>query len=143
MLSDSLHQPSFGYASGETSFPCERMNMSTQLDYNGDFCWQQQRTLVSKLHQQMVMLLGPSFKVHFQSLPHWIFKSDVENWWERRCSSFIQQEAELRHKRFKVVKRTVLYSEPARDQYKIFWIRFPEDVFQWLYRLQESLEYKY
>jgi hypothetical protein len=36
----------------------------------------------------------------------------------------------------------VFYSEPASDQYKIFWIRFPEEVFQWLDHLQEAPEYK-
>jgi hypothetical protein len=28
------------------------------------------------------------------------------------------------------------------DQYEIFWIKFPEEVFQWLDWLQEALEYK-
>jgi hypothetical protein len=55
-------------------------------------------------------------------MPHGNFKIDVENRWERRCDEFIQQEAELRHKIFRVVKSVVFYLELASDQYEIFWI---------------------
>jgi hypothetical protein len=34
---NSLHHTCLGYASGETSFPCGRLNMPTYLDYNGAF----------------------------------------------------------------------------------------------------------
>jgi hypothetical protein len=40
------------------------------------------------------------------------------------------------------VKDAVYYSEPTNDQYEIFWIWFPEEVFQWLDRLQEAPEFK-
>jgi hypothetical protein len=55
-------------------------------------------------------------------MQHHIFKSDIEKWWERRCDEFIFQETELRQKGLRVVKDTVFYSEPANDQYEIFWI---------------------
>jgi hypothetical protein len=53
------------------------------------------------------------------------------------------RKSELWHKIFRVVKRIVFYSEPASDQYEIFWIKFPEELFQWLDQLQEAPEYKY
>jgi hypothetical protein len=36
-----------GYNSSDTSFPCERLNMSALIDYNDIFCWQPPRTMVS------------------------------------------------------------------------------------------------
>jgi hypothetical protein len=71
-------------------------------------------------------------------MPHWILKYDIENWWERRCNEFIQQEAKLQHKIFRVVKSVVFYSETVSDQYEIFWIIFLEEVFQWLEKHQEE-----
>jgi len=55
----------------------------------------------------------------------------------------MQQEEELWHTIFRVVKITMLYSDPTRNQYKIFWIRFPKEVFQWLDHLQEAPKYKH
>jgi hypothetical protein len=54
---------------------------------------------------------------------------------------FIRKEAELRHKSFTVVKDIVFYSEPASHQYEIFWVKFYEELFQWLDRPLEAPEY--
>jgi hypothetical protein len=62
--------------------------------------------------------------------------------WEQKCDAFIRQEVELRQKNPRVVKETIFYSEPASDQYKIFWVEFLEELFQWLDQLQEAPEYK-
>jgi len=41
-----------------------------------------------------------------------------------------------------VVKQSLLYYEPASDQYEIFWIEFPMKLSAWWQRLQEAPEYK-
>jgi hypothetical protein len=51
-------------------------------------------------------------------MPHRIYKSDVENLWERKCDAFIRKEVELWLKSFRVVKDIVFYS---KDKVVDFW----------------------
>jgi hypothetical protein len=36
----------------------------------------------------------------------------------------------------------VFYSERSNDQYEIFWVKFPEELFHWVDQLQEAPEFK-
>jgi hypothetical protein len=36
----------------------------------------------------------------------------------------------------------VFYSERSSDQYEIFWVKFLEELFHWVDRLQEAPEFK-
>jgi hypothetical protein len=39
-------------------------------------------------------------------------------------------------------KRFVFYSERSSDQYEIFWVKFLEELFHWIDRLQEAPEFQ-
>jgi hypothetical protein len=45
---------------------------------------------------------------------------------------------ELRGKYVKDTRDVVFYSEILSDQYEIFWVKFPEEIFHWLDRLLEA-----
>jgi hypothetical protein len=66
---------------------------------------------------------------------------DIHQWWEKNCDSFIWKEEELRGKFVKDIREFILYSERSSDQYNIFWVKFLEELFHWIERLQEALEF--
>jgi hypothetical protein len=59
----------------------------------------------------------------------WIHKSDIHQWWERNCDTFIWKEAELRGKYMKDTWEVFFYSEISSDQYEILWVKFLEEIF--------------
>jgi hypothetical protein len=71
-----------------------------------------------------------------------IRKFDIRQWWEHKCDAFILKEEELRNLNWDVAHDIFLYSERSSDQYEIFWVEFPEKLFQWVDRLQEAPEFK-
>jgi hypothetical protein len=73
-------------------------------------------------------------------MPQRIYKHEVEVWWEKKCDYFVRQEAELRQK--DPLREAIFYTEPADDQYEVFWVEFPVKLSKWLRRLQEAPEYK-
>jgi hypothetical protein len=58
------------------------------------------------------------------------------------CDAFIWKEAELRGKSVKDTREVVFYSERSSDQYEIFWVKFLEELFHWIDRLQEAPEFQ-
>jgi hypothetical protein len=71
-----------------------------------------------------------------------IHRSDIHQWWEKNCETFIWKEAELRGKYVKDTHEVVFYSERSSDQYEIFWVMFPKKLFHWIDILQEALEFR-
>jgi hypothetical protein len=71
-----------------------------------------------------------------------IHRSDIHQWWEKNCDAFIWKEAELRGKSVKDTREVIFYSERSSDQYEIFWVKFLEELFHWIERLQEALEFQ-
>jgi hypothetical protein len=71
-----------------------------------------------------------------------IHESNIDQWWERHCDAFIWKEAELRGKSMKDTREVVFYSERSSDQYDIFWVKFPEELFHWIDRLQEDPKFQ-
>jgi hypothetical protein len=73
----------------------------------------------------------------------WIHRSSIDQWWERNCDAFIWKEAELRGKSVEDTREAVVfYSEISSDQYEIFWVKFLEELFHWIKRLQEAPEFQ-
>jgi hypothetical protein len=72
----------------------------------------------------------------------WILRSNIHHWWERNCDAFIWKEVELRGKYVKDTREVVFYSERSSDQYEIFWVKFPEEFFHWIDRLQEAPKFQ-
>jgi hypothetical protein len=68
--------------------------------------------------------------------------SNIDQWWERNFDAFIWKEVELTRKFVKDTREVVFYSERLSDQYEIFWVKFPEELFHWINRIQESLEFQ-
>jgi hypothetical protein len=71
-----------------------------------------------------------------------IHRSGIDQWWERSCDAFIWKEAELRRKSLENTREAIFYSERSSDQYEIFWVKFPEEFFHWIKRLQEAPEFQ-
>jgi hypothetical protein len=55
-----------------------------------------------------------------------IYRSNIDQWWERKCDTFIWKEEELRRKYVEYTHEAVFYSKILIDQYEIFWVKFPE-----------------
>jgi hypothetical protein len=72
----------------------------------------------------------------------WIHRYDIQQWWERNCDTFIWNEAEMRGKYVNDTSEFVFYSKRSSDQYDIFWVKFPEELFHSIYRLQEALKFQ-
>jgi hypothetical protein len=68
--------------------------------------------------------------------------SGIDQWWERNCDSFIWKEAKLRRKLVGTTREAIFYSERLSDQYEIFWVKFLEEFFQLIKRLQEAPEFQ-
>jgi hypothetical protein len=85
----------------------------------------------------MVLLSGTVGRM----LPR-IHRSNIDQWWEINCDAFIWKEEELRGKPLKDTHEVLFYSEGSSDQYKIFWVKFLEEFFHWIYRLQEAPEFQ-
>ena len=66
----------------------------------------------------------------------WISKKELRSYWYNHLDQFISQQAELWQQREKIVKDRVLFSESASDLYEILWGKFPEELYDWLQRLQ-------
>jgi hypothetical protein len=49
---------------------------------------------------------------------------------------------ELRGKYVKDTRNIFFYLEILNDQYEIFWVKFPEEIFHYIDRLQEALEFQ-
>jgi hypothetical protein len=71
-----------------------------------------------------------------------IHRYGIDQWWERNCDAFIWKEAELRRKSVGTTREAIFYSERSSDQYEIFWVKFPEEFFHWIKRLQEAPEFQ-
>jgi hypothetical protein len=71
-----------------------------------------------------------------------IHRSNIDQWWERNCDIFIWKEAELRGKSVKDTRAVVFYLERSSEQYEIFWVKLPEELFHWINRLQEAPEFQ-
>jgi hypothetical protein len=71
-----------------------------------------------------------------------IHRSSTDQWWERNCDTFIWKEAELRGKSVEDTCEVIFYLERSNDQYEIFWVKFPEEIFHWIKRLQEAPEFQ-
>ena len=69
----------------------------------------------------------------------WIFEREIQSWWDNHLDQFIAQQAELRRQKEKMIKNIVLFSDSASDTYKIFWGKFPEELYNWLRRLQTKI----
>jgi hypothetical protein len=67
-----------------------------------------------------------------------IYRSEIRQWWERNCDAFIWKEAEMRGKSERDTRYFVFYSEILSDQYEIFWVKFPEELFHWIDQLEEA-----
>jgi hypothetical protein len=52
------------------------------------------------------------------------------------------KKRELRGKSVEDTREAVFYSERSSDQYEIFWVKFPEELFHWIKRLQEAPEFQ-
>ena len=65
-----------------------------------------------------------------------IFEREINFWWDNHLDQFIAQQAELRRQKEKTIKDLVLFSDSASDTYEIFWGKFPEELYNWLRRLQ-------
>jgi hypothetical protein len=72
----------------------------------------------------------------------WIHRSSIDQWWEINCDAFIWKEVKLREKSVEDTHETVFYSEISSDQHEIFWVKFQEEIFHWIKRLQEALEFQ-
>jgi hypothetical protein len=55
-----------------------------------------------------------------------IHRYGIDEWWERNCDAFILKEAEMRRKSVENTYEEIFYLERSSDQYKIFWVKFPE-----------------
>jgi hypothetical protein len=71
-----------------------------------------------------------------------IHRSGIDQWWERNCDAFIWKEVELRRKSVENTREAIFYSERSSDQYEIFWVKFLEEFFHWIKRLQEAPEFQ-
>ena len=71
-----------------------------------------------------------------------IHRYDIDQWWERSYDAFIWKEVELRRKSVENTREAIFYSERLSDQYEIFWVKFSEEFFQWIKKLQEALEFQ-
>jgi hypothetical protein len=69
-----------------------------------------------------------------------IHQSEIHQWLEKNCYAFIWKEEELQGKYVKDTIEVIFYSERSSDQYEIFWVKFLEELFHWIERLQEALE---
>ena len=72
----------------------------------------------------------------------WIYRYEIQQWWEINCDAFIWKEAELRGKRKKDTRYYVFYSERSSDQYEIFWVKFMEELFHWIDWRQEASKFQ-
>jgi hypothetical protein len=48
----------------------------------------------------------------------------------------------MRVKLVKDTREAFFYSERSSDQYEIFWVKFLEEIFYWIDRLQEAPEFQ-
>jgi hypothetical protein len=39
-------------------------------------------------------------------------------------------------------RESILYSEISSDQYEIVWVKFPEELFHWIYQLREAQKFQ-
>jgi hypothetical protein len=74
-------------------------------------------------------------------IPH-ISRSEIQKLWERNCDAFIWKEAELQGKRKRNTRDFVFFSKISSDQYGILLVKFPKELFHWIYRLQEAPEFQ-
>jgi hypothetical protein len=58
-----------------------------------------------------------------------IHRSSIDQWWEINCDTFIWKEAELRAKSVEDTREAIFYSKRSSDQYEIFWVKFPKELF--------------
>jgi hypothetical protein len=72
----------------------------------------------------------------------WIHIYNIHQWWEINCEAFIWKEVEMRRKYVKDTREAVFYLERSSDWYGIFWVKFLEEIFHWIDRLQEALEFQ-
>jgi hypothetical protein len=71
-----------------------------------------------------------------------IHRSDIHQWWEKNYEAFIWKEEEMRGKSVKDTREVLFYSKRSSDQYEIFWVKFLEEIFHWIDRLQEALKFQ-
>ena len=65
-----------------------------------------------------------------------IFEREIRSWWDNHLDQCIAQKIELIRQKEKIIKDLVLFSDSASDTYEIFWGKFPEELYNWLWRLQ-------
>jgi hypothetical protein len=82
------------------------------------------------LHQQNGSVVGTCVKIEpvGRMLPR-IHRYNIYELWERNCNAFIWKEAEITKNYMEDTHEVVLYSERSSDQYEIFWVKFPEEIF--------------
>ena len=68
-----------------------------------------------------------------------IFEGEIRRWWDNHLDQFISQQAELTKQKEAAIKELVLFSDSTSDTYKIFWGKFPNDLYNWLRRLQTKV----
>ena len=71
-----------------------------------------------------------------------IHRSDIHQWWEKNCDAFIWKKLELQGKYVKDTREVVFYSERSSDQYEILWVKFLEELFHWIDKIQEAPEFQ-
>jgi hypothetical protein len=71
-----------------------------------------------------------------------IDRYNTHQWWDRNNDAFIWKEVNLRVKYVKDTSEVIFYSEISNDEYEIFWVKFLEELFHWINRLQEASKFQ-
>lgn len=58
-----------------------------------------------------------------------IFNKELQDWRHKKLDWFVSQQAQLHRWGLGKLKEEILYSELAIDQYKIFWWKFLEEIY--------------
>ena len=117
---------------------------ASALDYLVTFVGNLRRTLVWSITRKKNGFVA---KTHVKREPvgrilPQIYRYEIQQWRERHCDSFIWKEVDLWGKSERNTRDYVFYSERLSNQYEIFWVKFPEELFHWIDMLQEAPEFQ-